>query len=289
MLPNWATMVEMSWTSQCVMSPIFPHYHHHHPPPPLLCTAAMAAVKPSGDCPLLGQSRVSSLILPPTMLPTNATSLAPNAIKKAMNSAMSPPPNTSWHLLDASQLTPHHWPPMTPMTPPSNATSPVPDGSNNATSPSQMMCRMVGIKGWEQLWAGEDVQEGSKEVQGDNEVACNPHTISFSLFFSLMGWCAPCTLSCFHSFILPGGPPPGRSTRQHASHMLPCSLFFFHWWGWYLPPFWFVSPPVGGILFFRGCIVNWSSVWPTHPSPFVSPHLLGVYFSAAALSTRGGV
>ena len=83
----------------------------------------------------------------PTMPPTDAMSPAPDTVKKAVNSTTSPPPNTSQHPLNTPQPTPRHRPPMTPTTPPSNATSLVPDGPNDATSPSQTTCRMVGIKG----------------------------------------------------------------------------------------------------------------------------------------------
>jgi hypothetical protein len=96
-----------------------------------------------------------------------------------------------------------------------------------------------------------------------DEVACFPHAVSFSLFFSSMGRCAHCTPPCFHSFILPGGPPPGKSTRpgrsmrqQHASHTLPRYLSFFHSGS---PPF-FPPPCWGDSFFFRGCIVNGGSV-----------------------------
>ena len=61
-----------------------------------------------------------------------------------------------------------------------------------------------------------------------DEVACFPHVVSFSLFFLSTGQCAPCMPPCFLSFFLLRGPPPGRSTRQHASHTLPLYLSFFH-------------------------------------------------------------
>src|SRR6266446_1734450 len=69
----------MSRTSHVVTSPISSHYHHHQPPPPPLRAAATAAVELPGECPLLGQTGVSSSIPPSPKRPANkATSPATN-------------------------------------------------------------------------------------------------------------------------------------------------------------------------------------------------------------------
>ena len=92
MLPNWATAVEMSRTSQHVTFPISSHYHHHHLPPPPLCTAATTAVEPPGECPLLGQARASSSIPLASNTPNNSTmSLVPNPLTMPPMPPIKPP------------------------------------------------------------------------------------------------------------------------------------------------------------------------------------------------------
>ena len=92
MLPNRATAVETSRTSQCVTFPISSHYHHHHPPPPPLRAAATAAVEPPSECPLLGQARASSLIPPAPNAPDNsATSPVPNPLTTPPTPPIKPP------------------------------------------------------------------------------------------------------------------------------------------------------------------------------------------------------
>ena len=99
-------MVETSRTSHVVMSPISSHYHHYLPPPPPLHAAATIAVEPPGDCPLLGQSGVSSLIPP------------------VPNDAMSPPPNTTNDTPYRRHITrpqhPQYNPPIMPHHPPND-------------------------------------------------------------------------------------------------------------------------------------------------------------------------
>jgi hypothetical protein len=92
---------------------------------------------------------------------------------------------------------------------------------------------------------------------GIDEAACLPHAVLFSLFFSSTGRCAPCTPPCFYSFILPGGPPPRRSTRQRASHTLPRYLSFFSLMGVEPAPILIHLPPCwGNPFYFHGVIVN---------------------------------
>ena len=112
MLPNRATMVEMSQASHVVTSPIFSHYHHYHPPPPL-CTATTATIKHPSDCSLLGQPGVSLSTPPsPNDTATNATSphhLAPNNANKLpddTDNAMSPATNNANDNATSSPLPP---------------------------------------------------------------------------------------------------------------------------------------------------------------------------------------
>ena len=82
--------------------------------------------------------------------------------------------------------------------------------------------------------------------------------------------------------------PPHWGVSSPASFMMTgaaCAL--------YAAPFLFFNPnvqfpPFWGILFFfHSYIINGGSIWPAHPSPFISPNLLGVFSSAATLSMRG--
>ena len=128
-LPNRATAVETSRTSHVVTSPISSHYHHHLPPPPPLRAAATAAVEPPGDCPLLGQSGVSSSISP---APNDATSPPPNATndtpyRRHVTRPQQPqynPPNTTPRLCRVTR-------PTTPTKPPHGATSQPPNDPDN--------------------------------------------------------------------------------------------------------------------------------------------------------------
>jgi hypothetical protein len=74
-----------------------------------------------------------------------------------------------------------------------------------------------------------------------------------------------CTPPCFHSFIPPGGPSPGRSMRQHPFYMLPHYYFFSLMW-WNLPLFYFISPLLLGDSFFSAAVSSaGDGVWSIYP------------------------
>ena len=141
------------------------------------------------------------------------------------------------------------------------------------------MCRTAG---------GEDVQgtarwraphTPSRFLSFFDETACGKHAVSFSPFF-VDG--AVCTLhAASFSFVHSPRRRAFREINEAACIPHAASLFFFC-------AFMFISPPVQGILFFRSGIVNggWCMTHPS-PSPFVSPHLLGVFFSALVSVARG--
>ena len=127
-MPNRATAVEMSRTSQRVTSPIFPHYHHHHPPPPPLRAATTAAVEPPGDCPLLGQSGASSSIPP---APNDATSRPPNAPNNAPHRCHVTGSRRRQKSREQRHVTPSRRLPTPARRPPTDATSPAPNDPND--------------------------------------------------------------------------------------------------------------------------------------------------------------
>ena len=135
MLPNRATAVEMSRTSQHVTSPIFPHYHHHHlPPPPLLRAATTAAVEPPSDCPLLGQSGASSSI---PLAPNDAMSWPPNAPNNAPHRCHVTGSRRRQKSHEQRHVTPSRRLPTPARHPPTDATSPAPNNPNDPNDAPQ--------------------------------------------------------------------------------------------------------------------------------------------------------
>ena len=111
----------------------------------------------------------------------------------------------------------------------------------------------------------------------------------FLSFFLSMGRCAPCTPSCFHSFILPGG-PPGRSTRQRASHMLPRSLFFFFIDGGGTRPHSGSFPPLlGGFFFFPRLYCQRGRCMTHPPLSLCFPPFIGGLFFCSCVIDEGAV
>ena len=233
------------------------HHHHHHPPPPLLHAATTAAIKHPSDCPLLGQSRVSSSILPvPNNATPNVTSLAPNTTNNATHHCHI---TGSWHHQQSHEpchftplltppwppaVMPHHQLPMTSTTLPSNAMSLAPDDPNNAMSLTWMTHRMVGRRGLDQLLGGEDVQGHREYVQRDDKVI-----------------------------------PPGFQLWQGGRGCQWCPLFLplchvlFLWhvqWGsmdfHMLPLFFFMPPPTPGPF---SCGIDNGVVWIPHTALFL--------------------
>ena len=136
MLPNRATTVETSRTSHVVTSPIPSHYHHHHPPPPPLCVAATATVGPPGECPLLGQSGVSSSTPP---APNNVTH------EPATSHPITLPNNTQQHPRTCHVSTQQRRPTNPMNMPHHQPTTPANDAHQAATSPpnNAQHCRHV--------------------------------------------------------------------------------------------------------------------------------------------------
>ena len=153
--------------------------------------------------------------MPPTMPPTDATSPAPNAVKKAATSTTSPPPDTSQHPLNTPQPTPCHWPPTTPTTLPSNAMSLVPDGPNDATSPSRVTSRMVGIGDGSSCEEGR-MCRGGRMCKGMTRRRASHMPSHF--FFRRQGSVHLACCPVFVSSFPPQVPPPLMLTRRRVSH-----------------------------------------------------------------------
>ena len=103
------------------------------------------------------------------------------------------------------------------------------------------------------------------------------HRLIFSFFF---------VNSFFLSF-----PPEALSEEINEAvciHMLPRYLSFFHWWGWNPPPFWFVSPPVGGILFFLWQYRQQGQCMTHAPLSLCFSPFIGVFFFPQLHYWRGG-
>ena len=223
------------------------------------------------------------------------------------------PPDASWHPLDAPQPMPCHRPPMTPTMLPSNATSPVSDGPNDATSLSRVTSRMVGIGDGSSCEEGRMCKWTTRQCashtpscfffhwQGSvhlvccpvfvssfppagspspdiDEAACGKHAILFSLFFCWWGGVHLAHRLVFFLSFCPEALLLGDLRGSvHSTHCLFIFLFFIDGGGT-RPHSGSFPPLLGGFFFFCGCIINRGGVWPAHPASFISPHLLGVFF-----------